>query len=83
MMKDFVSSAIDDLLLGSCIVQCEQCPIVCSPLLVVRNAHGKRRLVIDLRGVNQCLPKRRFKYEGLNLVPEMFDQGSLFFHLLI
>ena len=51
---------------------------VCSPLLVVKNATGKRRLVIDLRVVNQCLPKRKFKYEGLNLVPDLCNKDDYF-----
>ena len=58
--KEFVHSAIDELLAASCVVECKECPTVCSPLLVVKNATGKRRLVIDLRVVNQCLPKRKF-----------------------
>lgn len=64
---EFVYSAIEELVSASCVVECKDCPTVCSPLMVVHNARGKRRLVIDLRVVNQCLPKQKFKYEGLNL----------------
>ena len=52
---------------------------MCSPLSVVENAKGKPRLVLDLRYVNQFLPERKFKYEGLNLVPQMFEKGEYFF----
>ena len=36
------------------------------PLSVVFNAKGKPRLVVDLRCINQFLPDRKFRYEGLN-----------------
>lgn len=55
------------------------CPTVCSPLSVVANAQGKLRLVLDLRYINQFLPERKFKYEGLGLVPQMFSKGEYFF----
>lgn len=76
--KDFVRSAIGELLTASCIVECDECPSVCSPLLVVKNAKGKRRLVVDLRVVNQCLPKQKFKYEGLNLIPDLCYKDEYF-----
>ena len=56
----------------SCIIESDACPIVCSPLL-------EKRLVLDLRGVNQYLPKQRFKYEGLNLVSDMCSYDEYFF----
>ena len=74
--KEFVESAIKDLVAASCVIECKECPTVCSPLLVVQNAKGKNRLVIDLRAVNLCLPKRKFKYEGLNLIPDLFSKGD-------
>ena len=43
------------------------------------NSRGKKRLVLDLRGVNDYLPKRKFKYEGLNLVLDMCSRGEYFF----
>ena len=70
--EQFVSSAISELLEAGCIVQSSECPLVCSPLSVVENAKGKLRLVLDLGYVNQFLPEQKFKYDGLNLVPQMF-----------
>ena len=43
------------------------------------NAKVKLRLVIDLRYFNQFLPEWKFKYEGLNLVPQMFRNREFFF----
>ena len=49
----FVSDSIQEFLLANCVVECNECPLVCSPLQVVTNAKGKQRLVIDLHYVNQ------------------------------
>ena len=42
---DFVTAEIND---GGCVVSCNECLHVCNPLLVVTNASGKMRLVMDL-----------------------------------
>ena len=49
----FASRAIDELVLGQCVVECEFYSIVCSPLFVVTNASGKQHWVLDLKYVNQ------------------------------
>lgn len=77
--EDFVSSEIKKLVETSCVVESKVCPTVCSPLSVVSNSKGKKRLVLDLRGVNQFLAERKFKYKGLNLIPDLCDQGDFFF----
>ena len=51
---------------------------MCSPLLVVRNSNRKKRLALDLRIINRFLLKYKFKYEGLNLVPDMCSKGDYF-----
>ena len=70
----YVADAIQELVTGHCVVEWDRCPIVCSPLSVVASAKGKRRLALDLRYLNQFLPNRKFKYEGLLL----FQQGKHF-----
>ena len=45
---DFVEEAIKELVALFCVVQCSQCPAVCSPLSVVVKAWGKKRLILDL-----------------------------------
>lgn len=72
----FVATAIRELLVANCVVECDECPLVCSPLQVVTNAKGKQRLVIDLRYINQYLHQCKFKYEGLNVLPPLFQQGD-------
>ena len=75
----FVSKAIQELLEAGCVTRVSSCPTVCSPLQVVVSAKGKKRLVIDLRYVNQYLHITKFKYEGLNLIPVLFKKGDYMF----
>ena len=69
--KEFVTEAITDLLNNGCVQRVSTAPHVCSPLSVVHNAEGKKRLVVNLRYVNQFLNMDSFKYEDLRtmLVP--------------
>ena len=60
-------------------IECAVQPRVCSPLQVVFNSSGKPRLVLDLRYINQYLLNQKFKYEGLDLVPAMFERNNYFF----
>ena len=58
--------------------ECSESPIVCSPLSVLVSGRGKKRLVLDLRYVNQFILLKKFKYEGLNIVPQLFCKGDSF-----
>ena len=42
-----------------------QQPAFCAPAFIVTNAVGKRRVVVDLRYINSCLPQRSVRYETL------------------
>ena len=74
----FVEEAIGELVAGSCVVQCAESPAVCSPLSVVISGSGKKRLVLDLRYVNQFSLMKKFKYEGLNIAPQLCGKGDFF-----
>ena len=56
-----------------------EAPIVCSPLLVVENSVGKKRLVINLQHFNRFLWKQRFKYEDLIVAMNLFEKGDYLF----
>ena len=72
--SDFVTEAIIELLSNGCIAEHDVPPFCVNPLTV---AEGKKlRLVIDLRHVNNCLVKPRFKYEDLRSLSQ-----ALVFHL--
>ena len=62
--KDFVSQAVAELLCNGCVKKLESAPYVCSPLSVVVNTKGKKRLLINCY-LNQFLKKQSFKYEDL------------------
>lgn len=76
--ETFVREAIQELLENNCVQSIERCPTVCSPLQVVSNDKGKRRLVIDLRYVNKFLLKHKFKYEGLDIAAQILEKGEFF-----
>ena len=46
--QEFVSTAIHELFLNRCAHKMCERPHVCSPLSVVTNADGKKRLVVNL-----------------------------------
>ena len=75
----FVTDAIIDLEKNRCVMEISNRPHICSPLSVVSNSAGKRRLVIDFRYLNQHLLKEKFKYEDLRLAMLMFQKGDFLF----
>ena len=79
MHAAFVDRAIKDLLTGGYVEKVLEKPKVCSPLSVVVTGSGKKRLVVNLRHVNQYLWKQKFKYEDLRVAMTLFDQGELMF----
>ena len=73
----FVAEAIIELLSNGCIVEHDVPPFCVNPLTV---AEGKKLcLVIDLRHVNNCLVKPRFKYEDLRSLSQVLEEGHWFF----
>ena len=74
--KDFVSSAVTDLVSIRCVLEVDSVPRVCSPLSVVTN---RKRLMIDLRYLNGHLLKENFKCENLRLAMLMFQKGDYLF----
>ena len=77
--KEFVSGAIAELLGGGCVQRVDSIPYICSPLSVVVSSGGKKRLVINLRYLNQFLRKDSFKYEGLSTLMTMIDCNDFLF----
>ena len=63
--KDFVQEAILELLSDNRITEVHKEHLyVINPLSVSVQASGKKRLILDLRQVNKCLVKRKFKFEN-------------------
>ncbi|KAL5479677.1 hypothetical protein EMCRGX_G023233 [Ephydatia muelleri] len=80
--REFVDKAVYELLKGGYVEWAESPPVVCSPLSVVTNGVGKKRLVVNLRHVNGFLWKQKLKYEDLRVAMMLFEQGE-WLHLMI
>ena len=77
--NDFVQQCIQELTDTGCIEVVAEAPFVCSPLSVVENSVGKKRLVINLRHLNRFLWKQRFRYEDLRVAMTLFEKGDYLF----
>ena len=78
---DFVQSSVDDILASGCAKRVDRAPHVCSPLLVVENVAGKKRLVINLRYLNRYLWKQSCKYKTCEQQCCILIQVITCFHL--
>ena len=76
---EFVNQAIHELREDGRVEEVKVQPHVCSPLSVVENARGKKRLVLDLRHVNKYVCKQKFKYEDLRVAMMLLDKGDYMF----
>ena len=64
---DFVCEAIKDLIDRSLVTDCETAPRVVNPLTVSQRS-GMKRLILDLRVVNQHRWKQSVKYDDLKII---------------
>ena len=76
--EEFVMEAIEELLEGDmiCEVGCREDLHVVNPLSVSVQSSGKKRLILDLRIVNKCVLKQKFKFEDHKKALEYFVQGG-------
>ena len=75
----FVNEALTELLADGCVIPLESIPHICSPLMVVINDSGKKRLVLNLKFLNKYLVKHRFKYEDLRTVLTLIEKDHRMF----
>ena len=76
---EFVDCSIKELLENHCIHMVTSRPHICSPLSVVTNREGKKRLVLNLHYLNNFLLKERFKYEDIKVAISLFKTGDYVF----
>ena len=76
---EFIDNSISELLESRCIHIVTGRPHICSPLSVVTNREGKKRLVLNLRFLNNFLFKERFKYEDIRVAISLFRTGDYVF----
>lgn len=60
----FFEKAITELLNKKLVPECFEPPYCVNPLTVSAPLNKKPRLILDLRHVNACVIKRKFKFEG-------------------
>ena len=60
---DFVSSTIDHLIKSGSVIETNRQPRVVSPLSVTSNSSGKKRLILDLRYVNDHVYKEYVSFD--------------------
>ena len=74
----FVSEAISDLLRTKCVEILDHKQDIVNPLSVSIEPSSKKRLILDLRHVNLCVFKRKFRCEDVSL-PFKFSLRGFFF----
>lgn len=77
--RDFVDSAIDELLQSGRILKLDSPPKIVNPLSVSENG-AKKRLILDLRYVNLHLWKQRIKFEDFKTFNNFVKKGAYMFH---
>ena len=75
----FVNDAVNDLLSQNCIQQIKHCPQIINPLSVSIQSSGKKRLILDLRHVNQFVYKQKFKCEDIKTILQLIDKDFYLF----
>lgn len=73
VQSDFVTSAITDLLVIGSIKIVSTKPWVVNPLSVSVQKSGKKRLILDLRFVNQYLWKNKITFEGQSVLKQYLE----------
>ena len=70
---EFVESSINDLLALGCILEVHVEPKIVNPLSVSINKSGKKRLILDLRHINKCIFKNKFRCEDISIAKEILN----------
>ena len=73
----FVNEAILELLHSARVMELNRPPHVVNPLSVSIQPNGKKRLILDLRYINNFLFKRRVKYEDWKIALSCFQRVSV------
>ena len=77
--SSFVDEALLELPSSGRVIQVVDAPFVINPLSVSFQPSRKKRLILDLRHVNKCLKKYRFKYEDWRVALSYFEKDAYMF----
>ena len=75
----FVESAISELVDNHSFIEVPFVPHVVNPLSVSIQSSGKKRLILDLRHVNQSIWKQKFKCEDWRVLLSYVSKGDFLF----
>ena len=67
-------------MLNNCIEEIPNCPRIVNPLSVSTQPSGKQRLILDLRHVNQCIYKQKFKCEDIRTIVSLTEKDYFLFN---
>ena len=76
MHADFVLEAISELIMSGRVLEVSLLPHVINPLSVSVQTSGKKRLILDLRYVDQYIKTRKIKYEDWKVALSYFQKGA-------
>ena len=76
---DFVTKAIQELLEDGRIIESKFVPSVVNPLSVSVNETGKKRLILDLRYINQFVKPQKFKLDDFRVMFQYVRKGNFMF----
>lgn len=74
--SSFVEESINELVHSERVLEVHSPPFVVNPLSVAVQSSGKKRLILDLRRVNQFLKKQKVKYEDWKVALSFFHKGA-------
>ena len=75
----FVESAISELVSNHAVVEVPFVPHVVNPLSASTQSSGKKRLILDLRHVNQFIWKQKFECEDWRVLSSYVNKGDYLF----
>ena len=68
--------AVSELIMSRRVLEVSQLPHVISPLSVLVQSSGKKRLILDLRYANRYLEKQKIKYEDWKVASSYFQKSA-------
>ena len=72
---EFVSGATQNLLDRALIEKCSNPPYIVNPLTVSVQSSGRKRLILDLRVVNEHVWKQSVKYDDIKVASAFLEKG--------
>ena len=76
---DFLTEAINELVAKNLVIECSCTPDIVNPLTVSVQTSGKKRLILDLRYVNQYVWKQKIHFDDYKVAKQFFSLDYFMF----